>query len=103
MLPGASWPRRPRLGNIGMECELCRSSCKGLRYRMLRGPEIRARPLPSHNPRVSLAQLGPGLACLPLCTRHQGDSRLAAQEPQASGLMPEGGLRAVMCATPRWW
>lgn len=56
-----------------------------------RGPDIRVQPLTPLRPSASLAQLDPGLACGPLHTRLQGNPRLATLEPQALGLIPEGG------------
>lgn len=48
----------------------------------MKGPEIRTQP-PS-------SQAQGGLACVALHTRGRGDPGLAAQEPQALSLMPEG-------------
>lgn len=91
-LPGELWPRRPQAGlGWSVTYAWARVGGRGPRHKESRGPDIRAQPLPPFNPGVSLAQLNPGLACVPLHTRLQSNPRLAAPEPQALGLIPERG------------
>lgn len=75
-------------GWVGVECDLCLGSCGGLRHKELRGlisepslclPSARVPPWPS----LTMA--------LPMYHSIPGNSRLATLEPQALGLIPEGG------------